>query len=216
MLTVACVLRSGREYRPEHVAALRDNVAKQLSLPHRFVCLSDCEVPCERIALIHGWPSYWAKLELFRAELFDGPVVYVDLDTSILRSMDFTASAADRFTMLRDFYWHDPPASGVMAWNVERHDLTPIYRAFVAKSREWMPRPQTKGSWGDQGFIAAHTPIQPVFWQDRFPGKVVSYKVHVRRKAHPRERGDGSVPADAAVVCFHGKPRLWEVPPLAA
>ena len=41
MLTVACVLRSGPEYRAEHVAALAAGVIRHLSRRYRFVCLTD-------------------------------------------------------------------------------------------------------------------------------------------------------------------------------
>ena len=73
-LTVACVLRRGglfwgsREgpFFAKYVRILRDAVAAQLSLPHRFVCLSDVAVSCERIDLHQFWPGAWAKIELFR------------------------------------------------------------------------------------------------------------------------------------------------------
>ncbi len=40
-------------------------VQDNLKLHHRFVCLSDVDVPCERIFLKHGWPGWWSKVELF-------------------------------------------------------------------------------------------------------------------------------------------------------
>ena len=85
-LTIACVLRSGGDFDAEYVERLRDGVAANLSLPHRFVCLSDIEVPCERVALRHGWPGWWSKLELF--EQLKGRVLYFDLDTVIAGSLN--------------------------------------------------------------------------------------------------------------------------------
>ncbi len=206
MLTIACVLRSGPEYRPEHVAALRDGVSKHLTLPHRFVCLSDAPVPCERIPLIHKWPGYFAKLELFRPGIFDGPVFYIDLDSLLVGSLDAVVGAEHRFTMLRDFYWPECPASGVMAWSV---DLSGIYRSFVRNSEPNRRANITRGTAGDQGVIALRTPVAPEFFQDRFPGQMISYKVHVRKAQHERESGNGSVPSGAVICCYHGKPRPW-------
>jgi hypothetical protein len=67
-------------------------VARNLTVPHRFVCLTDVtDVTCERIALTTDWPGFYAKLELFRPGLFHGPVLYFDLDTVIHRNIDALA-----------------------------------------------------------------------------------------------------------------------------
>lgn len=88
-VTIACVYRSGsRLYSPHYVSVLRDMVARNATLPYRFVCLSDVEVPCERIALVTDWPGFYSKLELFREGLFAGPVLYLDLDTVIHGNID--------------------------------------------------------------------------------------------------------------------------------
>src|SRR4051812_39102361 len=89
-LTVACVYRSGgRQYSSRYVDVLQSMVARHLSLPHRFVCLTDVtDVGCERIPLETDWPGFYAKIELFRPGLFHGPVLYLDLDTVIHGSID--------------------------------------------------------------------------------------------------------------------------------
>ncbi len=99
-LTVACVYRTGsRLYSRRYVATLRDMVGRNLNLPHRFVCLSDDpEVPCERIALVTDWPTYFAKIELYRPGLFAGPVLYFDLDTVIHGNIDELARKAAQVT----------------------------------------------------------------------------------------------------------------------
>ena len=74
-LTVACVLRSGGAYGPQHVAGLQAQVAHWLPRAS-FVCLSDVPVPCERIALQSAWPGWWAKMELFRH--LTGRTLYLD------------------------------------------------------------------------------------------------------------------------------------------
>ena len=83
MTNVACVLRSGGPYDASYVARLRDGVERHLPSA-RFVCLSDVEVPCERIPLATSWPRNWAKIELFTPGLWDGPVLFIDLDTDVV------------------------------------------------------------------------------------------------------------------------------------
>ena len=88
-LTVACVLWMGdfeqRHYSPAWVYRLRDMVAAHLPMPHRFVCLSNVDVPgVETIPLATGWPGWWAKVELFNPALDLGDrVLYLDLDVFV-------------------------------------------------------------------------------------------------------------------------------------
>ena len=200
-VTVACVLRSGGDFKPEHVERLYRDVTSHTDC--RFVALSDAPVACERIPLVTNWPGWLAKLELFRPGLFDRPVVFLDLDTVVVGDLSFLARETDGFSMLSDFYHPQIPASGVMSWC---GDYSHIFERF---SDDLVP--QYKGlhpNRGDCGWIA-----RQVGAVDRIPddGRVVSYKVHVARNAGPRSRGDGTVPDAARVVCFHGRPRPWEV-----
>lgn len=185
MLHRACVLRSGGDFRAEHVQWL----AKQVP---GLVCLSDVDVPgVKTIPLRTDWPKWWAKLEMFGPSL-DGDVLMIDLDTVVL---DLPAMP-DRTTVLRDFYRHELIGSGLMFVTAE--DRARVWEAFnrdpariMASCRKW-PR------WGDQGFLMDHL-AGAQRWQD--VAGVYSYKAHCQ----------GGLPGGAQVVCFHGKPRPWEV-----
>lgn len=196
MVTVACVLKAGGIYTPEWVARLNAAVTRHLPIDYRFVCLSDVDVPCERIPLEHGWPGWWAKLELFR---LPGPVLYLDLDTAIVGDLSDIAAQADHceFTLLRDFYrGGDGLGSGLMGWNI---DVSRIYDQFAVDPVGWQQR--IRG--GDQAFIEQAVNFRGVArWQDRLPGQVVSYKVHCRC----------GIPSNARVVCLHGAPKFGDMP----
>lgn len=198
MLTVACVLRSGGVYDASWVARLSAGVARHLAQPHRFVCLSDVDVPCERIPLQHGWAGWWSKIEALKLE---GPALYFDLDTAIVGDLSDIALQADawEFTLLRDFYrLGDGLGSGVMGWNV---DLAPLYDIFAAQPSFWQTR---LGVRGDQGFIEENVNLKGVArWQDRCAGQVMSYKIHCR----------GGIPSGARVVCLHGAPKFMDMAP---
>lgn len=195
-MIVACVLRSGGDYRPEHVAQLRDSVTQWLPSA-RFVCLSDCDVPCERIPLITNWPGWLAKLELFRPGLFDDTVLYLDLDTLIVGSLDDIVAYPHRFTMLSDFNRPDIPASGVMAWRGDyRHLFREFHAGHVPFYRRYWPHK------GDAGWIVGRLRDAPDRFDAAAPGRIVSYKSHVVGRG---------VPPNASIVCFHGRPRPWEV-----
>lgn len=177
---MACVLKSGGCYTAEYVERLKRGVGANLGR-HRFVCLSDVDVPCERVPLETGLQGWYAKLELFR---LTGPTLYFDLDTVITGDLSEIAAYPHQFTMLRDFYYPDRPASGVMAWSGD-------YRYLLDDFTGEHP------GHGDQGYIASK--IKPAFFQDQFPSHVVSRKQPALRNANER------------VVCFHGNPRPHDV-----
>lgn len=184
-----CVLRSGGEYKPEHVEWLAQQV------PHLY-CLTDqwqevMELGIRPIPLRYTWPGWFSKLELFRPEI-DEDLMYFDLDTVIVRM----PKTPDRTTVLRDFTDRSIMGSGLMF--IKHEDKTAVWNDWM-RDPEWhMKRNSKWPHWGDQGFLQAHLGNAQK-WQD--VAKVYSYKVHCR---------DG-LPNDAEAVCFHGKPRPWSV-----
>lgn len=198
MLTVACVLKSGGIYDATWVARLRDGVARHLPMTYRFVCLSDVDVPCDRIPLEHDWPHWWGKIELFK---LTGPVLFFDLDTAIVGDIERIGVHAHsvHFTMLRDFYAADHFGSGVMSWfgNSRIRDL---YEAFVREPEKQMSARRAR--MGDQAYIEETFNGKIRAWQDTVDDQIVSYKVHCRN----------GIPHGARVVCLHGLPKFGDMP----
>lgn len=199
MLTVACVLKTGGEYEPLHVTRLRDSVAGHLNLRHRFVCLTDTNVDCEKISLPERWPGWWSKICLFSPGQFDGPVVYFDLDVLIVGMLD-ALMIGHKFTMLRSFWPHANVNSSVVAWNGD--ELAQIYEQFAKTPGFWMEKYRYPDKWGDQDFMFDHAPYEPEYWQDKYPSAFCSYKLHVKKTG-------GAIPDGTKAVIFHGQPRPW-------
>jgi hypothetical protein len=189
VITVACVLKSGGIYDTSWVERLKEGVKKYLPLDHMFVCLSDVPTTAITIPLKHNWPGWWSKIELFK---LDGPVLYFDLDTIITGDLSDIAVQQGEFTALRDFYREDGLGSGMMAWNASMQKL---YDLFLQNPTGIMDRYRGRG---DQRFIEDNI-VHWARWQDKLPGQVVSYKVHVKENK--------MAPANARVVCFHGDPK---------
>lgn len=203
MLTVACVLRSGGDYGPEDVRKLRDGVAHHMSLPHRFVCLSDVDVPCERIPLQHDWPGWWAKIELFRPGALLCPALYFDLDTVIVGSLDRLADLPHDFAMI-DLRTADQSGIGQSGVMWLRNPPHAVYERFAADPQHWIRHHEKAkaGTYvGDQAFINDTLGRDiPKITRD-LPNMVRSYKLHCR----------AGVPHGTSVVCFHGRPRPAQV-----
>jgi exonuclease III len=96
--------------------------------------------------------------------------------------------------MLQDFYFPEAKASGLMY--IHEADKEKVYKAFLSDSEAIMKQKRSVPYHGDQGVLNDLLDAQA--WQTLMPGKVVSYKVH----------GDDGT---ADVVCFHGKPKPWDV-----
>jgi hypothetical protein len=184
--TVACVLRSGGCYDAEDVARLRDGVSRFLP-GARFVCFSDVPVPCERIALSHDWPGWWAKMELFCPHKA-GDLLYFDLDTMFVGPLDDVAAVRGP-AIMRDVYRPAGLQSSMM--HIPQSTKAEIWRAFISDPAGHMAR---HAIGGDQTFLEQFWSDKAARWQDVCPGRVVSYKV------------DGVKPG-ASVVIFHGAPK---------
>lgn len=180
-LTVACVCVPGGIYNSKHVARLHDLVASHLSQPFIWHCI-----------IASPWPGWWAKVELFKPGRFHGRVLYLDLDVSIVGSLDDLVSWPSSFVIIDE--WQKPGRmynSSVMVWNAGVADH--IYTNFTP---EVMRRFK-----GDQGWIHEQMPDA-----DTFPKQwCKSYKRHVL------PRLDGSLPEDCRVIVYHGEPKPWDL-----
>jgi hypothetical protein len=190
-LTVACVLRSGGPYRPEHVAGIAAQVAHFLP-GARMVCLSDVPVPCERIAVTRSWPGWWAKIALF--EHLKGRTLYVDLDTVIVG--DPSRLVTGEFLMIANWDYPHLFASGVMSWD---GDYSHITRAFEPVAEQVMSAYVTLEQWGDQAFIAEQAGDVK-----GFPAAAVQSFRRLDRQAKP--------PCAAAIIAFNGNSLPWHGP----
>lgn len=170
MLTVACVYNGGR-YSQEWVEKLKRGVERNLAVQHRFVCLSNEDVSCcDTLPLLHDWPGFWSKIELFRA--FVGETLYLDLDvlvTGDITPLVITNIITHELVMLRE----EPRGlanSSVMYW---RKPKTTIYQKFAAEPDRYMQQyggdqhPHYK-QYGDQAFIADRCGSLR-YWNKLFP-----------------------------------------------
>lgn len=207
-VTVAAVLRSGGGYRERDAARLYRAVSRwagkgQPKIRWEFRLLTDVDVPgLTCLPLTENWPGWWSKMELFQPGLLTGPVLYLDLDTLIvgdLHELLELPAYVDAPASLEDFYAPGRRASGVIAWDADRHRAEMAeYWNRVRADADGLQRQHNRrmDTFLGEAFMA-EDPIQRML-----PRQVVSFKVHCAL----------GVPPDARVVCFHGRPRLNELP----
>lgn len=220
MRTIACVLHTGAfrnrravlRYRPNHVQWLQRMIQRFVKVPHRFVCLSNVDVPgVEVIPLRDNFPGWWSKIELFRE--FEN-AFYLDLDTVVVGDITEMVEYPHKFTVLQKL--STPKSgnmnSGVLAWG---GDYSYIYHEFSKNPQKYIAECVTSDNWGDQGFIQGvqrkHGGWET--FQELFPDRIVSHKINMKQRGNP--------PKGCSIVCFHGQPKPWDrklswVPPLKA
>ena len=224
MLTVACVFwvtgnggpSVATYYNASWVQKLKRNVAQHLSQPHRFVCLTNTSVPgVECIPLKNpSWNGWWAKIELFEPGMFDGPVLYLDLDLFATGPLDDFVQPRPNLVMLRDHLPHIKNSS-VMFWDGRDENMHTIFHSFKADPEKAKANHQYINSLGDQGFIAETLEKQGHtidLWQDLLgPGGFVPFSMSSRIN---RELIGGILPSETRLVYCLGNPKFHLFPDL--
>ena len=198
-LQVILVLKSGGDFKPNHVTRLTEQIKKNLTVPHKLFCLTDYPGDAieeiEIIPLLDKLPGWWSKIEIFRT--FTN-VLYFDLDTTILRNIDFLAQFKPNFGALLSK--HRNMGSGIMRWY---GDFSGLYKYFKAHSDPIMQY----FSW-EQEYINSwliNNAYKVEYIQHHFPGRLMSYKNDylpmIEKKSKPKP----------SIIYFHGKPRPWDI-----
>ncbi|WP_430673366.1 hypothetical protein [Klebsiella aerogenes] len=214
-MLIVSVLRMSKEYQPLHVQWLHRQLVGYDSL-----CISDCEdiEGVKTAPLLYNFPSWWAKIEAFNPKhpiIGNKDILLFDIDTVI--TGDLTPFLQQKkFTTLTDFYYENlsfkPVGSAIMyiPYEIKSH----VWSLFMQDPEKWIYKQSTPPYHGDQGFLSSCT--TPARWQDVLPDYIISYKKNIAKKGMPgwnsgRSQGNGTLPKNARIVVFHGKPRPWEI-----
>lgn len=192
MLTVATYLwndptRDNRGYKcgPEHVAILRNMVSRNLTVPHRFVCVTtdpsvekfdveatplpmDKHVPGTVYARLIQHSEEWARENLGER------VLSLDVDVCITGSLDRLASRSEDFII-----WRNPnfPAPNRAFYQSSVQLFTPgaracLYDDFNPKNCNWVNEPfWHAGKWHqfggrEQAWISRRLPWNEAYFSD--------------------------------------------------
>lgn len=203
MLTVWC-LCWGDKYPDYYITRLQKSVRENLSIPHRFICITDRRI--SGVATMPppvDWPGWWGKLSLFKPGIATVTNLWLDLDVVVTGSLDDLVNDYGQCALAMPLNWaqsgHGGCQSSVMIWKQSKYML-PIYKLFDPKDARWPPV-NDGYLWGDQEWITKLrddgvidvTPINPDW--------VKSYKYHCRN----------GLPKDCRVVVFHGDPKPDDV-----
>lgn len=198
-LTFVC-LKAGAAFGAEYVNILYDMVSRNLSKRDaRFVCLTDDPAGLNTRIVTMPLPTdletWWGKLYLFKRGVFqDGErVIFLDLDTLIVGSLNDLANYDGEFATLNDFYRPERVGPAVMLWRAGGK-ASAIWDAWEAAGK---PRNPMGDLWWINQLDGGRFAAEADKLQALYPRQFVSFKAH----CHPL------MPKGAKVVCFHGQPR---------
>jgi hypothetical protein len=174
MLTVALVCVPGGIFSQWHVDRLIPQIDKHLTIPHEFHVIRKSNKP--------GW---FAKIDLFEPGRFKDRVLYLDLDVTVIGSLDDIVRIDAPFAAIKDYQYPMTLNSSVMTWDsgAADHVFNEFEPSVMARFR------------GDQNWIYNRIP-----GARRFPKEwCVSYKLSKLT----------GIPNDARVVVYHGESKPW-------
>lgn len=236
---VVLVLRSGGDFRAEHVHRLvgmlkgvgsaergarsktmgrraqKKTPHSPLPIPHLHITLLT-DLPARKfpgltvIPLKHPWTGWWSKMELYRPDVLPGePFLYLDLDTNV-RDLPDKFFLPSETVVLKPFTIEEWRETGAMQTGLML--LQPADRATLWQ--RWMRDPagamaRHKTS-GRLGGDQGWWHANAVPW--RAWQDVFPGAVASYKQNVLAARGyDGKLDREAIrVLCFHGKPRPWE------
>jgi len=213
MIHIICI-KWGDKFSSEYVNKLFKNIQNNTSKEFLFTCFTDNseninkEIEIKPIPYFTG--DWFSKIGLYNKDLYNSSnqIFYFDLDTIIVGNLDTLLEYKGDFILLRDFYRPTGFGSGLMSWKPEAVDFM------------WKNYKNQKLQRGDQAWCEAQYPTADI-WQELYPEKIISYKVHIRDSKKPiRARYNRKIKRTdhpgtletASVICFHGNPLPHEVP----
>lgn len=179
---------------------MRRQFEQRASKEWDFICLTDRPSEDWHLPLRTNWPGWWGILESFR--LTCQPHVLTGLDTLLYGDVRPILRLAEDCPPsvlygIRDLGKPARWASGVTVWNGDW--------SFLAERFDPVAHPRLFR--GNQEYTAWAVGREPgrhlCYLPDKVDG-IVSYKYHLRGR-HTKP------PAGTRIVCFHGKPRPWNV-----
>lgn len=205
MYNVMLVLKTGGDFSFRDVELITEKIKQTWKgkEPVNIYCIYDKTSStiklknCTLLPMPYTWKGWWAKMNLFSVDLRPyRPFLYMDLDTAITGDIStlFPEVNTEIIITLSDFYHPGKVASGLM-WIPNGENTDHIWK-------EWIKDPEynIRNFRGDQDFLRAIINTK-LFWQD-ISNKIINFK--------PNKRWLVALPRNVAVVCFHGKPRIWE------
>lgn len=199
-------------YAPEHVYRMRDMLAKHLSVPHRFVCVTDQPDKLPDIETIQLWQiphgctpgaghaNCYARLRLFHewaAENIGPRLLSIDLDAIVLKDFaDILPSPEVTFMALRANCCEYNGSLWMVTPGAHNHLWTKLSGNRIRLSKQKTAPNGRPVVGSDQAWMAYMLPGQDTWGPE--------HGIYWHHDC------DNRVPADARIVFFPGTEKPWD------
>lgn len=202
MIAVCCVCW-GKKFNLDYVYNLKAAVERNTTVEHKFVVYSDRIIEGVETKLLRpGYSGWWNKLQLFDpANKPADRMIYFDLDTIITGNIDWLLEDKSWFMGIEDVgsvnawqpHLKNVLQSGVMSWDF--NPVSFIWSEFIMRYDGIVDSFR-----GDGEYLSSIiNPYQRTLLQQKYPGKLKSYKYQV----YPSRPN-----SETSIVVFHGRPSI--------
>lgn len=209
IVNVIC-MKWGTKYTYKDVNVLRSMVKRHLTIPHRFVCLTedregiDKEIECFDLPPIEVPKekdvSPWRKLGMFSKTIGDlsGKALFLDLDIVILENIDCFFNFSNKFTIIENWTQKGQGIgnSSVYCFTIGQHfDVLEHYNNNIK---------EVTTKYSNEQIYLSKKIGDITYWPDSW---CKSFKRHCIPPYIIRYFKAPERPADAKIVVFHGNPK---------
>jgi hypothetical protein len=204
--TIVLVLKSGKDFSFRDVELIARHIHGKWGseVKPRIICLWDKASVSydlgniEFIPLTNSWPGTWSRMQLYSPEMEQyRPFLYIDLDTAIFNSLEHIFDLikdTSKYIALEDF-WQKGELATPLVWFPAQSDK-------IRKVWEAWQKVKNNGLGFRMDYFLRKAIKADIFWQ-QLTNTIYDFKPH-------RGVNLTSIPPDANLVCFHGKPRIHE------
>jgi hypothetical protein len=204
--TIVLVLKDGNGFSFKDVELIVRHIHKKWKsdVKPRILCLwsrATVEYDLGRVYLIplkNDQPGTWARIELYSPDMEKyRPFLYVDLDTAIIQSLENIFDLVKNpwnFITLEDFYQKEQLATGLVWFPPENKGIQRVWEAFK----------KTGVTGKRMDYFLRKYIVPDIFWQ-QLTSTIIDFKP---KSNELLER----IPIKANLICFHGKPRIFDAP----
>ena len=207
---VVCV-KWGNKFGAEYVNRLYRMVEKNLTIPHRFVCITDNPEGIDKGVEVRpfyelddsGLPEKaWKKLGLFTDKLADlkGNALFLDLDVVILKNIDEFFTVPGEFLIIKDWDFEDDIIGNSSVFRFEVNKHKDIIENFYKEGKDIRKRYRN-----EQAFLSYQMKDKGIlkYWDKSW---CVSFKRNCLRPFPLNYFQVPKEPLDAKILVFHGRP----------
>lgn len=220
----ACVIH-GNAYDWQYVDRLYSMLSRNLSWPVKLHVYTEASRPVPQPYVKHDledWgitgpkKSWWYKMQLFNSRHHAGRLLYFDLDTVIVKNIDWIVSLGSKnFWTIKDFKWLWKTTnwginSSVMSWDTTRYHW--IWDKFRQENLTLLIRKYP----GDQDYISAI--LGPTGYRFFDENLVKSWRwqcldggYDFKRRAWKTPGAGTNINDETSILVLHGKPKPHQI-----